>query len=127
MNVLLDTSVIIEQLKGNEKINNLITANESNNVSVLSVYETLVGIKDKAKRLKVERFFEAFPLLGFSAIDAAEAAKIHELLASKGSLINTMDMLLAAQAANRNLTILTKDRDFIKVRDIFGINSVIID
>ncbi|MCL4391487.1 MAG: PIN domain-containing protein [Candidatus Parvarchaeota archaeon] len=126
MNVLLDTSVIIEQLKGSEDVNRFITTNESNNISVLSIYETLVGIKDKAKRIRVKQFFESFPLLEFSAMDAVKAAEIHEILALKGSVINTMDVLLAAQASDRGLTVLTKDKDFIKIRDIAGINSVII-
>ncbi len=126
MNVLLDTSVIIEQLKGSEDVNRFITTNESNNISVLSIYETLVGIKDKAKRIRVKQFFESFPLLEFAAMDAVKAAEIHEILALKGSVINTMDVLLAAQASDRGLTVLTKDKDFIKIRDIAGINSVII-
>ena len=36
----------------------------------------------------------------------------------RGMMINSVDVIIAAQAINRGLTLVTKDRDFLKVKEV---------
>lgn len=114
MKILVDTSAIIEWRVGNPNVIRAINESENINISSLSQYEVLVG--DESERVK--EFFRNFPLLPFTVRDSLKAVSIYRSLAKKGKIINTMDMLIAAQALERGLTIVTKDGDFDKIKEL---------
>ncbi|MDE1865827.1 MAG: type II toxin-antitoxin system VapC family toxin [Candidatus Micrarchaeota archaeon] len=114
MKVLVDASAIIEWRAGNPNAIRAINESENINISSLSQYEVLVGDESE----KVKDFFRNFPLLPFTARDSLKAVNIYRALAKKGKVINTMDILIAAQAFERGLTIVTKDGDFDRIKDV---------
>ncbi|MFB6147514.1 MAG: type II toxin-antitoxin system VapC family toxin [Candidatus Nanohaloarchaea archaeon] len=54
----------------------------------------------------------------FTTSDSRKAGELYRELRESGEMINRVDYLIAAQAANRGLTLLTADEDFRSVPDL---------
>lgn len=116
MKVLIESSAIIEYLKGNAKVKEIISNSEDFYVSTLTIFEVLLG---KVEENKILDFFSAFNVIGLNKKDSITASRIYKRLRDKGKLIGYFDILISAQAINRGLTLVTKDTDFLKVADEF--------
>lgn len=116
MKVLIESSAIIEYLKGNAKVKEIISNSEDFYVSTLTIFEVLLG---KVEENKILNFFSAFNVIGLNKKDSITASRIYKRLRDKGKLIGYFDILISAQAINRGLTLVTKDTDFLKVADEF--------
>lgn len=116
MKVLIESSAIIEYLKGNVKVKEIISNSEDFYVSTLTIFEVLLG---KVEENKILDFFSAFNVIGLNKKDSITASRIYKRLRDKGKLIGYFDILISAQAINRGLTLVTKDTDFLKVADEF--------
>lgn len=117
MKVLIESSAIIEYLKGNAKVKEIISNSEDFYVSTLTIFEVLLG---KVEENKILDFFSAFNVIGLNKKDSIIASRIYKRLRDKGKLIGYFDILISAQAINRGLTLVTKDTDFLKVADEFN-------
>ena len=117
MKVLIESSAIIEYLKGNAKVKEIISNSEDFYVSTLTIFEVLLG---KAEENKILDFLSAFNVIGLNKKDSVIASRIYKRLRDKGKLIGSFDILISAQAINRGLTLVTKDTDFLKVADEFN-------
>ncbi len=51
--------------------------------------------------------------------DYGKAIEIAERLRVKGTPIGAIDILIAAMVINRKKKLLTKDKDFLKIKDIY--------
>lgn len=116
MKVLIESSAIIEYLKGNAKVKEIISNSEDFYVSTLTIFEVLLG---KVEENKILDFLSAFNVIGLNKKDSITASRIYKRLRDKGKLIGYFDILISAQAINRGLTLVTKDTDFLKVADEF--------
>jgi len=117
MRVLIESSAIIEYLKGNAKVKEIISNSEDFYVSTLTIFEVLLG---KVEEDKILDFLSAFNVIGLNKKDSVIASRIYKRLRDKGKLIGYFDILISAQAINRGLTLVTKDTDFLKVADEFN-------
>jgi len=117
MRVLIESSAIIEYLKGNAKVKEIISNSEDFYVSTLTIFEVLLG---KVEENKILDFLSAFNVIGLNKKDSVIASRIYKRLRDKGKLIGYFDILISAQAVNRDLTLVTKDTDFLKVADEFN-------
>jgi hypothetical protein len=117
MKVLIESSAIIEYLKGNAKVKEIISNSEDFYVSTLTIFEVLLG---KVEENKILDFLSAFNVIGLNKKDSIVASRIYKRLIDKGKLIGYFDILISAQAINRDLTLVTKDTDFLKVADEFN-------
>jgi len=116
MKVLIESSAIIDYLKGNKKVKEVILNSEDFYVSSLTVYEILLG---KIKESEILDFLSAFKIINPTKKDAIIGSQIYKKLKDKGKLIGSFDILISAQAINRRLTLVTKDSDFLKVKEEF--------
>ena len=116
MKVLIESSAIIDYLKGNKKVEEVILNSEELYVSYLTVYEVLLG---NVKESKVFDFLSAFKIINLTKKDVIIGSQIYKKLKDKGKLIGNFDILISAQAINRRLTLVTKDSDFLKVKEEF--------
>ncbi|QGA54310.1 PIN domain-containing protein [Sulfolobus sp. E5-1-F] len=117
MRILADTSALIEFMRGNEVVKNIMFDADKIYVSSLSVFELLLG-KDK----NVLDFISSLDgVLSLTKRDSVTASLIYKRLKENGSLIGLVDILIASQAMNRKLTVLTKDKDFEKLGAIVNI------
>jgi predicted nucleic acid-binding protein len=57
--------------------------------------------------------------VSFTKKDSILASKIYKKLKEKGKLIGIMDILISSQALNRELTLVSKDTDFLKIKEEF--------
>jgi len=117
MRVLIESSAIIEYLKGNAKVKEIISNSEDFYVSTLTIFEVLLG---KVEENKILDFLSAFNVIGLNKKDSITASRIYKRLRDKGKLIGYFDILISAQAIDRGLTLVTKDTDFLKVADEFN-------
>jgi len=117
MKVLIESSAIIEYLKGNAKVKEIISNSEDFYVSILTIFEVLLG---KVEENKILDFLSAFNVIGLNKKDSIIASRIYERLRDKGKLIGYFDILISVQAINRGLTLVTKDSDYLKVADEFN-------
>ena len=124
MRILLDSSAIIEFLRGNSKVMNLIEQSDVIFTSVICAYEVLVGemyrdkkgLKSLLKEVKeLLRELNPMPLV---MEDCIKASEISSALMVKGKVVSVADALISAQAIRRNLMIVTKDLDFNVIKEI---------
>jgi len=124
MKVLIESSAIIDYLKGNKKVKEVILNSEDFYVSSLTVYEILLG---KVKESEILDFLSAFKIINPTKKDAIIGSQIYKKLKDKGKLIGSFDILISAQAINRRLTLVTRDSDFLKVKEEFDkLNLILI-
>ncbi|MFP3317453.1 MAG: type II toxin-antitoxin system VapC family toxin [Candidatus Nanopusillus sp.] len=124
MKVLIESSAIIDYLKGNKKVKEVILNSEDFYASSLTVYEILLG---KVKESEILDFLSAFKIINPTKKDAIIGSQIYKKLKDKGKLIGSFDILISAQAINRRLTLVTKDSDFLKVKEEFDkLNLILI-
>jgi len=121
MKALLDASVLIEWKKGNAEVAGIVDKIEDINISTLTHFEFMVG-EDKPNELS-NTFFRDYPLLPFNSHDSAKAVTIYRDLSRKGKMINIMDILIAGQALEHGLTVVSADSHF---KAIKGLDSIII-
>jgi len=118
MNALLDSSAIIEFLRGNLEVLRLIEEADTVSTSVLCVYEVLAGEFYRERRRRRSLLREVMELLAeLNPIplvndDSVKASEICSALMIKGQMVNATDILISAQALRRGLTVVTKDKDF---------------
>ena len=48
------------------------------------------------------------------------ASRLAKALMERGTMIDNVDVIIAAQVINRGLTLVTKDRDFLRVKEVVG-------
>jgi|GEM_PF-1183770 predicted nucleic acid-binding protein len=115
MNLFLDSSAIIELFKNNQKTLRAIEEAEEVYTSTICAYEVLLGeeyMKNKGRASLVERvqgFFEVTATLPLTYLDSLRASTIAARLSAKGKKIDDFDILIAAQALEKNAVVLTKD------------------
>ena len=117
MKVLIESSAIIEYLKGNAKVKEIISNSEDFYVSTLTIFEVLLG---KVEESKILDFLSAFNVISLNKKDSITASRIYKRLRDKGKLVGYFDILISAQAINRDLTLVTKDTDYLKVANEFN-------
>ena len=115
----LDTSVIIEMFSSTDKgVKILSELGESRYcLSSIAVYELYLGIKESEReRLKV--LIRKVEIISFGGDSALIAANVEKELSKKGKKINERDVLIAGICLANNLTIVSCDKDFLKVPDL---------
>lgn len=115
MRYLVDTDWIIEYLKGNEKIVNILqkSFHEGLAISVISLAELYEGVyisKDPEKHSKaLDDFTSGVEVLNITNEICKQFGKLRSKLKRKGELIDNFDLLIASTALSHNLIILTNN------------------
>jgi len=115
--MLIDTSVIIDFIAGNEKLVSLIQeiANkEEIKTTTITEYE-LLKHKTKLKRQLAEDFLSELTVYPFDSDAAREAAVLFEELKNSGRMINEADLLVAGISLANDEVLLTRDRKLASV------------
>jgi tRNA(fMet)-specific endonuclease VapC len=120
--IILDTDVVIDFFTGispgAEGVLKLISQEEAA-LTAISVFELYAGIEGKRRLGQIETFIRDLTILPLDVIEAALAGKIYTQLKSKGQLIGTHDILIAAVCLASGLPLYTKNViHFSKIKDI---------
>ena len=113
---LLDTNICIFAIKLKpEKVFNLIKikSKEGIYISSLTIAELEFGVQNSERieknRVALLKFLSLFNILNFDDSDAIDYGRIKVKLRKKGKIIGPIDMLLAAQAINKDMIFITNN------------------
>ncbi len=111
---ILDSSAIIEIFHGTETGNKIVTFLEGKMFSVtsFSVYE--IFFKEKEKE-KLNELISSTDIFVFDEGAAEVAVSIEKNLKKSGSMINDIDIFIAAICMQTNSTLVICDNDFKKI------------
>jgi predicted nucleic acid-binding protein len=125
MKILLDTSALIDQIQGDVEVGKIIERATKVGVSPIVFYELCAGMEKEGGIAELRNNFSEYQGLPFTIKDAVTAAEIYHALSKKGQRVNTSDILIAAQALEHGLTIITKDSDFESIKSVSPYLSVL--
>ncbi len=124
MKYLLDTTWVVEYLRGNADVISNVQKfqKEGLAVSILSVAELYEGIFRSQQPTRNERSLQEF-LSAVTILDLTETicrtyGEQKVKLLHEGAVIGALDLLIASTALAHGLTLLTKDRDFERVGNL---------
>ncbi len=123
MKFLIDTDIASYGLKGNpavlKKMNQYL---DQWAISSITYHELVVGMnstKNRELEMKFAAFLEDVEVIEFTSSDAMESGRVDWLLIKAGKPIGDYDTLLAGQALNCNLTLVTNnEKHFSRVPDL---------
>lgn len=126
---LLDTSIIIEHLRGNQTIRKFISSHPGDEFSTsciceAEIYEGIYQEKTKQNfekhRDQLKELFTWFnEVLKFDSIQAEIAGKIRASLSKDGQLIGDLDILIASAAISKQATLWTKNpKHFFRIKEL---------
>ena len=122
--MILDTTFIIDLFRGNEdairRAIQLDDARETVFITSVSVFELWQGLDSKSaeKKKKLEEFVEMIGMLDLNAESAKVGGLVQSELVSKGEMIDPEDSMIAGIAIKHNHSILTRDRDYSRIKGL---------
>ena len=125
MNYLLDTNICVYAIKRVASVLDRLQASSPDEfgISAVTVAELWFGAakstRPKSTRASVDAFLSPFEILPFGIDAAADYAGIRRDLEKRGRPIGERDLLIAATAKSRKLTVVTHNvREFTRVADL---------
>ena len=123
---LLDTDCCIYTINGKyPQISDEIRSRRPNHIkiSVITVSELMYGCYKskfpKRNTVALKEFLSPFEIINFNIGDAVIYGNIRAKLETKGQVIGHYDMQIAAQAINRNYTVITNNvREFNRIDNL---------
>lgn len=123
---LLDTNICIFAIKKSpEKVLKKLKEKISDGIyiSSLTVAELEFGVENSQKieknRIALLKFLSIFNILNFDDSDAIDYGRLKTDLRKQGQIIGPIDMLLAAQALNKELIFVTNNvKEFERVKGL---------
>lgn len=122
--MLLDTSFVIDLLRGREaavkKIKQLESESIATNISAPTIFEVFVGIsltkKASSEKKRIMDVLESWGTLVLDSESAALGGRIHGQLIEEGQMIDPEDSMIAGIVIVNNETLLTRnDKHFSRV------------
>ncbi|MDE1850543.1 MAG: type II toxin-antitoxin system VapC family toxin [Candidatus Micrarchaeota archaeon] len=113
--MIFDTSIVIDMLNGK-------TPYKSGSISVITLLETIRGLKDSERRLRLMEFLKrAFSIYWLDEEIILASSDLYNRIKSKGKRLGDSDVIIAATALSKNEPLTTQDRDFEQVKDIIDV------
>ena len=110
MEIILDTNILIEILKGNQETIKIVESFESKiSISSISVMELFYGAINKAEQNKLERFVSLFNIVYIDENISKIATKLIKTYAKSHSL-DIPDSLIAATTLAKNAKLFTYNK-----------------
>ena len=109
---LLDTTMIIDHLRGNKRVNSCLEEIGQQGDIVgcccINIAETYTGMREKEKE-KTDRFIESLYYFEVTKQTAKLAGQLRRRYIKKGETLSTADVIIVATAMNYDVTLLTKN------------------
>ena len=109
---LLDTTTIIDHLRGDKKVNFYLeevgTRGDIVGCCCINITETYTGMKDKEKE-KTDKFVESLYYFPTTKEIAKLAGKLKQKYGKKGKTLAASDVIIAATAITYGLILITKN------------------
>jgi tRNA(fMet)-specific endonuclease VapC len=125
MSYLIDTDILIYSINGNAEVNRRFAEkrNDPKSISVITYGELFFGAKKSGRPEKnlarVRRIAELFPIIEITPAIMETYGEYKAILSGAGTLIDDMDLLIAATAISHNLILVTNNsRHFSRVEGL---------
>jgi tRNA(fMet)-specific endonuclease VapC len=126
MKFMLDTNICIYIIRNKPiKVRNKFATIEPKNVCISSItsselwYGIHKSINFEKNAIALEKFLSPLTILNYDERASKTYGDIRSKLESKGNVIGSMDLLIAAHAASQNLTLITNNvREFKRVKGL---------
>ncbi|MBM3709370.1 MAG: type II toxin-antitoxin system VapC family toxin [Actinobacteria bacterium] len=109
---LLDTTIIIDHLRGNKKISSFLEeigiSGDIAGCCCINITETYTGMKDKEKE-NTDKFIESLYYFEVTKEIAKLAGAMKQEYAKKGKTLSTSDVIIATTALTYGLILITKN------------------
>ncbi|GAH30697.1 unnamed protein product [marine sediment metagenome] len=109
---LLDTTTIIDHLRGNKKVNSCLEKmgqrGDIAGCCCINIVETYAGMREKEKE-KTDRFIESLYSFEVTKEIAKLAGELRRNYVKKGKTLAVTDVIIAATAITYALTLITKN------------------
>ena len=124
--MILDTSFIIDLLKGNRlAVDKVIELENSSKpilataISVFEIWQGTADIKNEGKKQRILDMMGSFGLLVLDFESAKEGGEIHSRLEKKGMQIEPEDSMIAGICIKNNKKIMTRNvKHFNRIKDL---------
>ncbi len=122
--IALDSSAIIELLRGTEKGKKIrqFIENEAVATTTITLNEVLIGVPARHKTMIVD-FLKTFQILPLDEESGYKSVTIEEHLTAKGKPIGKLDIFIAAICLTHDIRLITTDKDF---KNIDGLDAIIV-
>ena len=120
--IVVDTDVIIDFFRDISPaagvFSELISLNKAA-LTAISVFELYAGIEGAKRLRQIENLVQELIILPLNTLEAAIAGRIYTQLKSRGKLVGTQDILIAAICVANDLPLYTKNiAHFSLIKDI---------
>ena len=120
--IVVDTDVIIDffrDISSAADVFSQLVSLEKAVITVISVFELYVGVEGAQRLRQIETLVQQITILPLNTIEAAMAGRIYTQLKTRGKLVGTHDILIAAICIANNLPLYTKNvAHFSEIKDI---------
>ena len=131
MGVTLDTSALVDVLRGNEQV--LLRLDELEHtglipaLSAVAAFEVLSGVeftKSRSERVRLELFLHQVPIEPFDVDSARRAAELRAELLRGGRMPDAPDVMIAGHALAQGHTLVTRDGRLARAASAYGMDVV---
>jgi predicted nucleic acid-binding protein len=115
--VVFDTPLLIDASRKEKYVYDVIdsySGKERIATTIITKYEMLRGASKRNVNFILE-LLNQFVVLDFDKDAADEAVEAYKILRGKGKMISELDFLIVGIATANNETLITKDKDFLKL------------
>ena len=120
--IIVDTDVIIDFFRDKSPAANVfaeLISLEKAAMTAISVFELYAGIEGAKRLTQIETLVQELIILPLNTLEAAIAGRIYTQLKSRGKLVGTHDILIAAICVANDLPLYTKNiAHFSEIKDI---------
>ena len=120
--IVVDTDVIIDFFRDISPAANVfaeLISLEKAAMTAISVFELYAGIEGAKRLRQIETLVQELIILPLNTLEAAIAGRIYTQLKSRGKLVGTQDILIAAICVANDLPLYTKNiAHFSLIKDI---------
>jgi tRNA(fMet)-specific endonuclease VapC len=120
--IVVDTDVIIDffrDISPAADVFSLLVPLEKAAMTAISVFELYAGVEGTKRLKQIETLVQEMTVLPLNTVEAAIAGRIYTQLKSRGKLVGTHDILIAATCVANDLPLYTKNVDhFSEIKDI---------
>jgi len=123
MSLLIDTSILIRQQKGDASVKrelDLLSKRfpETPAITFMNVFEYLIGIQAAKRKPEATKILENFITINTTEQTSEIMASIKSKYDKKGILFSLADLIIACLAIENGMTLLTSDADFKKIEEL---------
>ena len=123
---LIDTDILSMFLRGNKmvesKVEEYLSYHSAINISIITYYEILSGLKHKDSNKQLESFLklcEAVSIFPVTKESSGRSAEIYATLRQSGQIIDDIDILIAGICIENGFALITNNtKHFSRIKDI---------